>query len=95
MALVRKGKAVHTFHISSGADRTPTLTGRFRFYLRHAGYNGKRMYYSVFYDGNYATHGFDPVPNYPASHGCLRNPIPYSIFIYNWIDLGMEIFIYR
>ena len=95
MALVRKGKAVHTFHISSGADSTPTLTGRFSFYLRHAGYNGKRMYYSVFYDGNYATHGFDPVPNYNASHGCVRNPIPYSIFIYNWIDLGMEIFIYR
>ena len=34
-----------------------------------------------------ATHD---VPPYPASHGCIRNPIPDSIFIYNWIDLGRQ-----
>ena len=27
-------------------------------------------------------------PTYPASHGCLRNPIPDSVHIYNWIDIG-------
>lgn len=95
MALVKRGRAAHVFHVSTGASSTPTPTGRWRFYLRQPGYNGKRMYYSVYYDGNYATHGFDPVPLYNASHGCTRNPIPYSIFIYRWIELGMPIWLYR
>lgn len=95
MALVRRGKAVHVFHVSTGASSSPTPTGRWRFYLRQPGYNGKLMYYSVYYNGNYATHGFNPVPLYNASHGCTRNPIPYSIFIYRWIQLGMPIWVYQ
>lgn len=95
MALVVNGRAAHVFHVSSGTSSTPTVTGRFRFYLRQPGYNGKRMYYSVYFTGNYATHGFDPVPTYPASHGCLRNPIPYSRFIYGWVQMGMLMWVYR
>ena len=38
-----------------------------------------------------ATHS---VPPYPASHGCIRNPIPDSVFIYNWIDLGDKMYVY-
>jgi lipoprotein-anchoring transpeptidase ErfK/SrfK len=34
------------------------------------------------------------VPNYPASHGCVRNPIPDSKFIYDWIELGMSIYVH-
>ena len=44
------------------------------------------MYYSVYCNRGYAIHGYHSVPPYPASHGCVRNPIPESIFIYNWID---------
>jgi len=95
MAFVVNGRPTHVFHISSGTPSTPTVTGKFRFYLRQPGYNGKMMYYSIYFTGNYATHGFNPVPTYPASHGCLRNPIPYSKFIYNWVQLGMMIWVYQ
>jgi lipoprotein-anchoring transpeptidase ErfK/SrfK len=95
MALVKGDKAVHTFHTSSGTSATPTILGKYRFYLRQPGYNGKRMYYSVYFRGGYAIHGYSGVPNYPASHGCVRNPIPFSRFIYNWVDIGMPIHIYR
>lgn len=95
MTLAEGGEPKHTFHVSSGTSGTPTVTGKFSFYLKHAGYNAKRMYYSVFFIGGYATHGYNPVPNYPASHGCVRNPIPYSRFIYNWIDLGDPIWVYH
>lgn len=95
MAFVRKGKAVHVFHVSTGAPSSPTIQGKFNFYLRQPGYNQKMMYYSVYFSGNYATHGFSSVPNYNASHGCVRNPIPYSVFIYNWIDLGMAAYVYQ
>ena len=94
MSLIEGDTPVHTFHVSTGAGGTPTVRGNFRFYLRQAGYNGKRMYYSIYFHGGYATHGFNPVPNGPASHGCVRNPIPFSRFIYNWVQIGMPVHVY-
>jgi L,D-transpeptidase catalytic domain len=88
MALVEGDRPVHTFHVSTGTGGTPTVLGSYRFYLKQAGYNSKRMYYSVYFIGGYATHGYSSVPNGRASHGCVRNPIQFSRFIYNWIDLG-------
>jgi lipoprotein-anchoring transpeptidase ErfK/SrfK len=88
MALVEGDTPVHTFHVSTGTGGTPTVLGNYRFYLKQPGYNGKRMYYSVYFIGGYATHGYSSVPNGRASHGCVRNPIQFSRFIYNWIDLG-------
>ena len=94
MSLIQGGKAVHTFHVSTGANATPTVRGKFRFYMKQAGYNAKRMYFSVYFIRGYATHGFASVPNYNASHGCVRNPIPFSRFIYNWIRIGDPIYVY-
>lgn len=92
MALVEDGRATDVFHVSTGAFGTPT--GDFHFYEKSPGYNAKGMYYSVYYDGNYATHGYYTVPYYPASHGCVRNPEAYSTFIYGWISLGDPIYVY-
>jgi hypothetical protein len=94
LALVNNGKAQYTFHISSGAPGTPSDRGSFTFYRKDPGFNSVGMYYSVYYNRGEATHGYRSVPNYPASHGCIRNPIPNSVFIYNWIDLGDPMFVY-
>jgi hypothetical protein len=94
MVLADKGKPQFTYHISSGAPGTPSDRGHFKFYRRQPGFNGVGMYYSVYYNGGEATHGYHSVPKYPASHGCLRNPIPDSRFIYNWIRLGDDIWVY-
>lgn len=93
MALIQDGKPTDVFHVSTGAFGTPT--GTYSFYEKSPGYNQKGMYYSVYYSGNYATHGYYTVPTYPASHGCVRNPEVYSVFIYNWISLGDPIYIYE
>jgi L,D-transpeptidase catalytic domain len=93
MALIEDGKPTDVFHVSTGAFGTPT--GTYSFYEKSPGYNQKGMYYSVYYSGNYATHGYYTVPTYPASHGCVRNPEVYSVFIYNWISLGDPIYIYE
>jgi hypothetical protein len=95
MVLAKGGKPKYTFHISSGAPATPSDRGHYRFYRKDPGYNSLGMYYSVYYNRGEATHGYHSVPTYPASHGCLRNPIPNSIFIYNWIDLGDDIWVYN
>ena len=94
MALAKHGKAQHVFAVSTGAPATPTIRGHFHFYRKDPGYNSEGMYYSVYYNRGEATHGYASVPDYNASHGCIRNPIPDSIFIYNWIDLGDEMHVY-
>jgi len=94
MALIEGDRPVHTFHVATGTGGTPTVRGSFRFYRKEPGYNSKRMYYSVYFIGGYATHGYSSVPNRRASHGCVRNPIQFSRFIYNWIDIGMPIHVY-
>ena len=46
------------------------------------------------FHGNFAIHGYYSVPTYPASHGCVRVPVPNALQIYNWIDIGDPIFVY-
>ena len=94
MALVDGGRAKYVFHIATGAAATPSDQGAFTFYSKDPGYNSLGMYYSVYYNRGEATHGYASVPPYPASHGCIRNPIPDSVFIYNWIDLGDKMYVY-
>jgi hypothetical protein len=94
MVLANEGKPRYTFHISSGKWSTPSDRGHFRFYRRQPGYNSLRMLDSVYYNRGEAIHGFRPVPSYPASHGCIRSPIPDARFIYNWVRLGMNIYVY-
>ena len=94
MVLAKDGEVDEIYTISSGAPATPTIQGKFRFYRKDAGYNSLGMYYSAYFIRGYATHGYHSVPTYPASHGCLRNPIPDSVHIYNWIDIGDPIYVY-
>ena len=46
------------------------------------------MYYSNYFIGGYAIHGYSPVPAYAASHGCIRIPIPSAVAVYRWVSLG-------
>ena len=94
MALADGGEAKYVFHVATGAAATPSDVGGFTFYRKDPGFNAIGMYYSVYYNRGEATHGYHSVPPYPASHGCIRNPIPDSIFIYNWIDLGNKMYVY-
>jgi lipoprotein-anchoring transpeptidase ErfK/SrfK len=97
MVLADTGKPKHIFNISSGTAATPTIQGHHTFFRKDYGTNSLGMVHSVYFgptNRGYATHGYKSVPNYPASHGCLRNPIPNSRFIYNWIDLGDDIWVY-
>ncbi|MDQ2675508.1 MAG: L,D-transpeptidase [Actinomycetota bacterium] len=97
MVLANNGRPKHIFHISSGTAATPTIKGHHTFFRKQYGTNSLGMVHSVYFgptNRGYATHGYKSVPTYPASHGCLRNPIPNSLFIYNWISIGDDIFVY-
>ena len=95
LVLAKNGRPYRTYHTSSGAPATPTVFGSYRFYLQTPGVNSKGMVHSSYFIGGYAIHGYPSVPSYPASHGCLRVPIPQALSIFNWIDIGDRIFLYE
>jgi L,D-transpeptidase catalytic domain/Putative peptidoglycan binding domain len=95
LVLADRGKPYRVYHVSSGKPSTPTVFGSYRFYWKQPGTNSKGMVHSSYFIGGYAIHGYASVPNYPASHGCLRVPIPNALSIFNWIDLGDPIHTYR
>jgi len=94
LALIRGSKVERIYHTSSGAPATPTVRGSYRFYLKTPGTNAKGMVYSAYFIRGYAIHGYASVPTHPASHGCLRVPIPDAIPIYNWLSIGDRIDVY-
>ena len=95
LVLADRGRPYRSYHTSSGTPATPTVFGTYKFYLQTPGTNAKGMVHSSYFIRGYAIHGYASVPNYPASHGCLRVPIPSARSIFNWIDIGDTIFTYR
>jgi hypothetical protein len=94
LALAEGSKVEWIFPISSGKPSTPTVLGHFHVYERTPGYLPDGMYYSDFFYGGYAIHGYDPAPDYPASHGCMRLPITDAIFVFNWLNYGDVVDVY-
>jgi hypothetical protein len=90
-----KGKRPYAiFPIASGAPVTPTILGTYSVYRKDPGYNSLGMYYSSYFIRGYAIHGYESVPNYPASHGCLRTFIADQPRIYGLTFIGQPIVVY-
>jgi hypothetical protein len=94
LVFAKGDKPVAIYPISSGKSSTPTVTGHFEFIRTEPGYNSHGMYYSFYFYGGYAVHGYESVPDYPASHGCLRTFIADQPEIYERINFGEDIFIW-
>lgn len=90
---VRKGKVVRIVHVSTGATGN-TPVGHWRVYSKTPGYNGSRMYYSLFFLRGFAIHGYGSVPAFPASHGCVRTPIWFAPGLYTRWGPGTTIWVF-
>jgi hypothetical protein len=88
------GRVLAIYPTSSGAPGTPTIQGRFRVYRKDRGTNAIGMVHSSYFRGGYAVHGYESVPTYNASHGCLRVPIPDALRIFDWMRMGTRIDVY-
>ncbi|HET7808910.1 MAG TPA: L,D-transpeptidase family protein [Gaiellaceae bacterium] len=91
--IVRDSKVALIVPVSTGATGNTPL-GHWRVYSRVPGFNAKEMYYSSFFVGGFAIHGYHSVPAYPASHGCVRIPLWVAVRVYSLIDYGTPVFIY-
>jgi hypothetical protein len=97
LLVVDHGQTRRAIHISSAAPGYATPRGRFDVFRR------ERMSWSVpyrvwmpyalYFSGGYAIHGFDPVPAYPASHGCVRMPLTEAPLVYGAAPLHTPVVI--
>ena len=94
LVFAKGDKPYAIYPISSGKSSTPTVTGHFEFIRTEPGYNSHGMYYSFYFYGGYAVHGYESVPDYPASHGCIRTFIADQPEIYERIEFGEDIFVF-
>ncbi|MEO6054717.1 MAG: L,D-transpeptidase family protein [Chthoniobacterales bacterium] len=94
-------RLVFETHISTGKWNQSTPTGHFiagEKSLMHYSkkYHNSPMPFSIYVTGNVFIHGYKNVPNYPASHGCIRLPLiagqknPAKI-LFDWIKPGTKI----
>ena len=94
LALIDGSQVEAIYPISSGKPSTPTILGDFQVYSKVPGYLPDGMYYSNFFIRGYAIHGYDPAPDYPASHGCMRLPIVDATSVYGWLAIGDWVDVY-
>jgi len=92
---VADGEVEEIFHVSTGKPSTPTLPGNFHVWSKQGGTNRDGMYYSSFFDGNRALHGYPDVPSYAASHGCVRIPFWNALWVYDHAPIGIQVLVYN
>ena len=88
---------VNSFIVSTGTSRTPTVTGKFKVYIRlrsgnmrGPGYFLPDVPYIMYFHGNYGLHGTYWHNNFgtPMSHGCVNLSIDDAAWLYNWSYMG-------
>jgi hypothetical protein len=94
LVLVKDGKPFAIYPVSTGKPSTPTITGHYEFYRQEPGTNSEGMVYSFYWHNGYAVHGYHEVPNYAASHGCVRTFIADQPRIYEQLHFGESIFVF-
>ena len=94
LVLTKGDKPFAIYPVSTGKPSTPTITGHYTFYRQEPGYNSEGMYYSFYWHNGYAVHGYAEVPNYAASHGCVRTFIADQPRIYEQLHYGESIFVF-
>lgn len=97
LMVVRSGKVYGLIAVSTGATGN-TPEGAFRIQQKHpyttSGYGGI-LFRTMGFVGNFAIHGYVPVPPYPASHGCIREPMWAAPWVYDRSFVGERLYVYH
>lgn len=90
LMLVRKRRVLGTLHVSTGKTGN-TPEGWFRIYSKAP----NALYRFMPFLRGFGIHGYIPVPPYPASHGCVREPMWAADWTYDHSRVGTRVFIYH
>ncbi len=91
------GKVTGTLHVSTGATGN-TPVGHWSVLWKapstHTWLGPAILWRTMTFHGGFAIHGFSPVPAYPASHGCVREPIWAANWTYEQTPVGTPVDVY-
>jgi N-acetylmuramoyl-L-alanine amidase len=97
LMIVKSGKVYGLICVSTGATGN-TPEGAFHIQQKHpyttSGYGGI-LFRTMGFVGNFAIHGYVPVPPYPASHGCIREPMWAAAWVYDRSFVGERLYVYH
>jgi hypothetical protein len=97
LMIVKGGKVHGLICVSTGATGN-TPEGTFRIQQKHlytsSGFGGT-LTRTMGFQGDFAIHGWPDVPPYPASHGCVREPIWACYWTYDSSWVGETVYIYH
>lgn len=88
---------VMEFRVSTGAASTPTPVGSFRVKQKQIEgkalpkYGGDKLPYAQRLIGHILIHSYKSVPDYPASHGCIRMKKADARRLFGWTNLGTRV----
>jgi lipoprotein-anchoring transpeptidase ErfK/SrfK len=91
---------VNAFIVSTGTSRTPTVTGKYKIWIKlksttmsGPGYHLTNVPYTMYFYKGYGLHGTYWHNNFgvPMSHGCVNLSIPDAQWLYNWAFEGTEV----
>ena len=106
LQLYKGGELVTVLSVSTGnnkkfcvdgqCDVAVTPGGSFRVTRKISGIRVSRLgklWNPVYFNGGIAIHGSPSVPAYPASHGCVRIPIPVSEWFHSQVPTGTPVYV--
>ena len=91
---------VNSFIVSTGTARTPTVTGKFKIWIKlksttmsGPGYHLTNVPYTMYFYKVYGLHGTYWHNNFgtPMSHGCVNLTTTDAGWLYNWAFEGTEV----
>jgi hypothetical protein len=97
LMIVQNGKVTGTIHVSTGATGN-TPVGHWKVLWKapftHTWLGPAILFRTLTFHGGFAIHGFSPVPAYPASHGCVREPMWAADWTYEQTPVGTPVDVY-
>ncbi len=95
--VVKNGAPYGIIAISSGATGN-TPSGTFHIFIKSlwapSNYDSL-LFRSMGFYKDFAMHGYSPVPPYPASHGCVREPMWVAQWMYDQSWVGETVYLYN
>jgi lipoprotein-anchoring transpeptidase ErfK/SrfK len=95
---IDNGTLVRAVHCSTGRSGMATTPGTWSVYLKSLRFWSQQyqswMPYASFFHNGEGLHGYGDVPAYPASHGCVRLPMPEAPWVYDFAYMGATVYVY-
>jgi lipoprotein-anchoring transpeptidase ErfK/SrfK len=96
--LIDGSQLVRAIHSSSGAPGFETPSGSYTVFRKELSSWSVpyRVWlpYASYFNGGDAFHAYENVPAYPASHGCVRLPVPEAPYVYAFAANGTPVTVY-